>query len=107
MQPHPHAEKLNYTYNIYNCLKHLDDKSFINELSSVDDSAYSPIYIIAKQLLLDNVDNVVTLLNKHFPKDITPTQLLTWPIFVDFRTTKEFNEFKKTHQDKLEFFEVE
>ena len=100
------ANQLNYEYNIFNCRKHLGDMSYKDGLSSIDDSAFDVIYKIAKQLLLDNNDNVYNLLKENYPQNISKEQI-GWPIFIDFRKSEEFTKFKNEHEDDFEFVDVD
>ena len=101
------ADQLNYKYNIFNCKKHLGDVSFRTELLSIDDSAFDVIYKIAKQLLLDNNQEVYKLLKENYPNNISKHQIISWPIFIDFRNTQEYDKFKKEYADDFDFIDIE
>lgn len=101
------AQQLNYKYNIFNCRKHLHDDSFKAELLSIDDSAFDIIYKIAKHLLLDNNEDVYKLLKENYPQNVTKQQILTWPIFIDFKKTDEFNKFTNDYEDDFDFLDLD
>ena len=88
-------ERLVCAMNTLNCKKHVKDATYKKLAEELDVSACRPIYVVGKELLLNNNKNVYTLLKEFYPAQISKNEIQTWPIFYDFKETEEFKKFNE------------
>ena len=95
--------RLNYRINYLNAVKHIEglDKT-INEIEKFDTSGMEEIFYIAKQLLLENNSEVLNCIEHVYPRVFNAYTIIKWPIFIEFRKTKEFQLFINKHQYDFE-----
>lgn len=101
-----HANKINYVINKLNSKKHIYGLDKVREeIESLDISGMQPLYEIAKNLLLENNDKVTEELEKCYPHTYNSYLICTWPIFIEYRKTKEYKDFQEKHKEDFEAYE--
>ena len=78
-----------------------------HEIESFDVSALHGKYKCAKMILLNQYESAVQLLESLFPKEFTPYELETWPLFKSFRNTEEYHRFHEVHSDEFPSAEMD
>lgn len=100
------AEKLNYKINIINAVKHLSSlEEAKKEINNLDVTGLDVRYKIAKELLLENNINITQLLEENYPYIYNSDMIQTWPIFIEYRKTDEYKEFREKHKEDFEIYE--
>ena len=74
------------------------------EIEKFDTSAMSEEYKVAKLILLEKYDEAEELIEQVYNDKIHPQELMQWPLFKEFRNTKQYNKIRDAH---LADFEVE
>lgn len=101
-----HSQKLICKINQLNSKKHLLGLEKVKkEIELLDISGMEQKFSIAKDLLLENNDKVTDELEKCYPKTYNSYAICTWPLFVEYRKTNEYQEFKERHKDDFEPYE--
>ena len=99
-------EKLYAKINYWQSTKRMGKMDLIkNEIESLDVSACDKIFKLAKEVLLEKNKEAVETLEAIYNKQdgITQFEIEEWPLFLEFRKTKEFKNFKEKHiEDFLE-----
>lgn len=101
-----HVDKLMYFINYLNAKKQLKINIF-KELSTLDVSACSDNFKLAKLCLENKNEDVLILLDKTYPHSVSAEELREWPLFIDFRKTKFYKEFVNKHKSDFKTFKIE
>lgn len=101
-----YAEKTRCQVNYMIALKQ-QGKSIETLLAHFDVSAMDVQFNIAKNCLLDNHDKVYDLLSEVCPQKIPAVAIRDWPLFIDFRKTQRYEQFKSEHADDFKQFVFE
>lgn len=102
------ADKTRYRINYINSCKQLgDDKTVRKELRSLDVSAMHSQFVIAKHCLENNTEKILELLRQTYPTSYNAVSIRDWPIFIDFRKTKEYERFLQEHTEDFKVQELE
>lgn len=72
-----------------------------SEIKEFDLSAKDIKFRIAKEALLENYKTVSEELEKAFPHEINADAVLEWPLFLHYRESAEFVDFKSKHPDEF------
>ena len=100
------VRKTNYQLNYLNAKKHLLGKeSVLKEIMDVDVGGMKDMYTVAKKLLLEDYDNITEELEKCYPGDFNSYYIETWPIFIEYRKSKEYLIFREKHKEDFEQYE--
>lgn len=91
--------KINYWISLKN-LSGLD--SIIKEVEAFDDSAKLNKFKIAKNALLNNFSKLNELLEESIEKDFYTKDIDTWPLFIQYRKSEEYKDFRNKHSDLFE-----
>lgn len=98
--------------NLFNRINYLNAKKHIvglekvyDEICSLDISGMTHLYSIAKNLLLENNEAVTSELETCYPEEYNSLTILTWPIFIEYRKTDEYKNFRNRHIDDFEPYE--
>ena len=75
---------------------------FKDEIIQKDFSAMSVSLRMAKEMLLENYETAIPLLDESLIREMTPNAVETWPLFIQFRKTKYYGEFRQKYADRLE-----
>ena len=95
--------KISNQINLLNAKKHLEGmEKIVDNINDLDVSGMEKKYLIAKELLLENNENVLKMINETYPDEFNAYMIIKWPIFIEFRKTKEFREFLKSHNNDFE-----
>ena len=82
----------------------IEEKVSKEAIDKFDVSGMETLYLLAKDLLLENYQNVLEELEEVFDERITVDCVECWPIFADFRKTEEYTKFVEKHSsDFLDF----
>jgi hypothetical protein len=85
--------------NYWISIIHVDGYDAVNdEIAKCDFSAHSEIFIFAKMILLRDYDKATIVLKKIFNDVITPAELDTWPLFIDYRKSLQYEMFRKEYE---------
>ena len=57
---------------------------------------------VAKYALLDDYEKVSYYLEQIIEKVMSPNTVETWPLFIQYRLSEQYKEFKKLHADLFE-----
>ena len=76
------------------------------ELNDCDFSAKDIKFRIAKDTILENYDMVVNNLEIVFPNIFPAEVLLEWPLFLRFRESEIFEQFKSAHPEEFEIQQI-
>lgn len=101
-----HVDKLMFFINYLNAKKQLG-KNISDDLSTLDVSACSDDFKIAKFCLEDKNKDAYDLINKTYPNSVKASELRDWPIFINFRSTTYYKDFVKEHKNDFEMFNIE
>ena len=74
------------------------------EVEKIDTSLMASSLAIANPALLNEFDKVSEILEDIIGKEIDVSSVKTWPLFIQYRQSNEFQEFISKHKD---LFEVE
>lgn len=89
--------------NYWISLKNLGRFSEIKEeILSKDYSAMNSSIQMAKEILLENYENAIPLLEVSLPHHLSHKHVETWPLFIQFRKTPYYDEFRKKYAKELE-----
>lgn len=100
-------DKIIYQINRLIAKKHIDGlASTKEEIERFDVSGMENKYTIAKKLLLEENDKVNELLKIDYPKSFDFNMIQTWPIFIEYRQSKEYKEFIDEHQTEYAMYEL-
>ena len=78
-------------------------ESIRSEVETYDMRSSERIYILAKELLLDNYTVAMQLLEKlYLREDVTPFMIKHWPLFKNFRKTEFYSQFVKVHANDFD-----
>ena len=95
--------KTNFMINYYNAKKHVFGLTMVqDEIEKFDISGMSDMFVIAKNLLLENHKEVSEQLEDSYPKTYNSFIIQDWPIFCEYRKSKEYEEFRQKHIDDFE-----
>lgn len=72
------------------------------EIETFDVSAMDGQFKVAKYALLDDYEKVSYYLEQIIEKDMSPNTVETWPLFIQYRLSGQYKEFKKLHADLFE-----
>lgn len=76
--------------------------SIKEEIEKLDVSSRDRRYIMAKSALLDKYDEVSMVLEEIIGKDLPAVFVEEWPLFLQYRESKQYKEFTKKHSDLFE-----
>lgn len=100
------ASKINCKINMLNAKKHILSLDEVkNEIINLDVSGMDKKYVIAKELLLENNEQVTEMLDKNYPDVYNSYMIQTWPIFIEYRKTDEYKDFRMRHKEHFETYE--
>lgn len=95
-------EKAIYTANYLLSCKQMDGFEKTREsIEKFDVSGMETMYLMAKDLLLENYQKVLSELEEIFNRDITAYNVECWPIFIDFRKSEEYERFVESHSSEF------
>lgn len=67
------------------------------EVTAYDVSAMEGEFKVAKACLLDDFKEINTLLETYLNTNVYPQSIESWPLFIQYRQSKEYKKFKKEH----------
>ena len=67
------------------------------EVTSYDVSAMEGEFKVAKACLLDDFKEINALLEVYLNTNVYPQSIENWPLFIQYRQSKEYKKFKKEH----------
>lgn len=89
--------------NYWICCKNMGDfDSIKEEILESDFSAMDVQIRMAKEMLLENYEEAIYLLDEFIKMGFSPRYVETWPLFIQFRETEYFNQFKIKYAKALE-----
>lgn len=107
-KPISHENKMNYEINYLNSLKHIKGLDSVKEqIDQLDVSGMSEQFDVAKNLLLENHQYVLDNLCKVYPDHFNMYAILNWPIFIEFRKSKEYKQFIAQHSNAYEIYQID
>lgn len=77
------------------------------EIEKFDTSAMSEEYKVAKLILLEKYDEAEELIEQVYNDKIHPKELMQWPLFKEFRNTKQYDKIRKAHIADFEVEQIE
>ncbi|WP_298032636.1 hypothetical protein [uncultured Dysosmobacter sp.] len=77
-------------------------KDIKEEIESRDFSAMDVSIRMAKEILLENYEKAIPLLDEALLTGMTPNMVETWPLFIQFRKTEHYHEFRSKYAKELE-----
>lgn len=85
-----------------------EKKDVQKEVEQLDVSALSREYLLAKLILLEQYDRAIGVLEQLYTSDrLSSHELETWPLFMHFRETDIYAQFKQKHAKDFEVSAVE
>lgn len=97
-----------YRINYINAEKQLhNDETVKNELDGLDVSIATDNFKIAKECLLDNNEVVFEMLIDSYPDSYNAVEIKTWPIFINFRESRYYEDFVALHRADFETEEID
>lgn len=96
--------KVNYWISIKNSI---GIEGIKDEIEKFDVSALSGDFKMAKVTLLDKFDETRELLEKLLPNEITAESIENWPLFIQFRKSEEYENFKMKHKEYFDVYDYE
>ena len=91
--------KLASQINFWNSEKHLSGLDSIRQsIEQTDFSASAKKFQLAKYILLEKYDEAIHLLDELFLNEIGVAEIEEWPLFIDFRGTQYYSDFKQKHE---------
>lgn len=107
-KPIEFADKMNFRINYLNACKQLGETEFVNKkLKELDISAMEDKYKIAKYCLANETEKIYSLLKSTYPHSFNALEIREWPIFINFRETKEYQQFRNEHLEDFLVNEME
>lgn len=100
------ADKAMYEVNYMIALKQ-QGKSIAQNLEKFDISAMQEQFVIAKYCLQDDNEAVYALLTKIYPNRMPMEAIRDWPLFIDFRKSKEYGQFVSEHKQDFNVYTFE
>lgn len=100
------ADKTMYQVNYMIALKQ-QGKSIAKDLEEFDTSAMQDQFVIAKYCLQNDNEAVYNLLNKVYPDHMPMEAIRDWPLFIDFRKSKEYEQFVSEHKQDFNVYTFE
>lgn len=98
--------KMDFNINRLNAKKHLVGmEKARKEIENLDVSGMNDSYLIAKELLLENNENIIKLLETNYPNVFGSYHIESWPIFIEFRKSDEYKRFREEHKKDFELHE--
>lgn len=98
-----HEQKTIYEVNKLNAKKHLIGLEHTKEeIKKLDVSGMQEQYSIAKDLLLENNEIITEKLEKCYPLLYNSYLICTWPLFIEYRKTEEYKNFRERHREDFE-----
>lgn len=91
--------QINYWISYKNMGRFKDVKEAIE---AKDFSAMNISIRMAKEMLLENYEVAIPLLDEALLTGMTPNMVETWPLFIQFRKTKRYEEFRRKYAKELE-----
>ena len=90
--------------NFWICRKNSGEfKDIKGEIEQVDYSAMNASVKMAKEMLLNNYDLGTAFLEEAIKAgQLTPDVVETWPIFIQYRKTNQYKQFKERHASQIE-----
>lgn len=82
-------------------------KSIAQNLEKFDISAMQEQFVIAKYCLQDDNEAVYALLTKIYPNRMPMEAIRDWPLFIDFRKSKEYGQFVSEHKQDFNVYTFE
>lgn len=101
-----HIDRLMFFINYLNARKQLK-YNISKELTTLDVSACTDNFKIAKLCLEDKNEEVFEFINKTYPNSFNAIELRDWPIFINFRNTTYYETFVEEHRSDFETFKIE
>lgn len=99
------ASKINCKINMLNAKKHILSLNEVkDEIINLDVSGMDKKYVIAKELLLENNEQVTKMLDKNYPDVYNSYMIQTCPIFIEYRKTDEYKDFRMRHKEHFEIY---
>ena len=100
-------DKTIYQINRLMAKKHINGlDSTKGEIEQFDISGMENRFIIAKNLLLENHEEVNELLKVDYPESFDFHMIQTWPIFIEYRKSEEYKAFINEHQTEYAKYEL-
>lgn len=94
------SDKMNYKINYLNSCKQLGETDFVKgELKKLDVSAMQDKYKIAKLCLANATKEIYSSLVNTYPNSFNALEIRDWPIFINFRESDEYKQFRNEHLD--------
>ena len=78
-----------------------------DDIIKFDVSAMSGQFQVAKYALLDEYDKVSKGLEEILEKEIPAHMVESWPLFIQYRESKEYQEFREIHSDLFQIKEYD
>lgn len=75
---------------------------FKDQVIKRDFSAMNVSLRMAKEMLLENYQKAIPLLDEALLNELTPDNVETWPLFIQFRKTEHYKEFRKKYEKQLD-----
>lgn len=100
------ADKTMYEVNYMIALKQ-QGKPITKNLEKFDTSAMQEQFVIAKYCLQNDNEEVYALLNKIYPDRMPMEAIRDWPLFIEFRKSKEYDQFVSEHKQDFEVYAFE
>ena len=90
--------------NLWICQKNSGEfKEIKEEIEKVDYSAMNASIKMAKEMLLNNYDLGTTFLEEAIKAgQLTPDIVETWPIFIQYKKSNQYKQFKERHATQIE-----
>jgi hypothetical protein len=77
-------------------------ESIKKEIEEYDVSAMEGQFKVAKACLLNEFKEINSLLEQYINTQIQPQSIEDWPLFIQYRKSSEYRNFKKTHSVDFE-----
>ena len=85
-----------------------DGEQARKEVELLDVSALSSEFLLAKLILLEKYEHAARVLADMFKQNrMSSHEVETWPLFIHFRKTEVYEEFKKAHSEAFQVSAVE
>lgn len=83
-------------------------ESVKKDILRFDTSALDKVFLLAKQILLEEYDQATINVEELYSKGDLPLYAIEeWPLFKKYRKTAKYNEFKSSHPELFGIFAVE
>ena len=101
-----HSSKVMWQINWLNAKKHkYGIEKTKNEIEKLDVTGMEKLFSVAKNLLLEDYEAIEDDLESCYPHDYNSYYIHTWPIFIEFRKTKYYQNFREKHQEDFEQYD--